>query len=261
MCSSMFNRRHHWAVCLTCHANTLNSYRYISFWTKVGDELTDKPTLVSWVTPLAWYTSAHTHTHSTMDESALFHLHADRPAAWNILWNWDFYWFRESVDLYLSIYPTDLAGLASALCLMICAVMLQDALYALPSVTASLLLPDIWHMKKPALEKSLNSMKLFPWCFTAPNKWHALNPIQYILQFLHLCFTALSFLYPFVEDLVTKRPLAHCSLTPYFFLFHSHSVHPSPWSCNGFSRCFFEAADSYCVAVDVFCVLAFCLWL
>ena len=39
-------------------------------------------------------------------------------------------------------------------------------------------------------------------------------------------------------------------------------VHPSPWSCNDFSRCFFEVADrSYCVAADVSCVLGFCLCL
>lgn len=51
-------------------------------------------------------------------------------------------------------------------------------------------------------------------------------------------------------------PLCCTFFNPLFTF--SPSVHPSPWRCNGFSRCLFEVADSsYCVAADVFWVFVY----
>lgn len=148
--------------------------------------------------------------------------------------------FLDSGDLYSSMYPLRLAGLASVLCFMICAF-----LHAPPSVR-----------RVPELNDTLSVM-----LHSSKQMTSALHPIPYTLHFLRLCLMLWSFLYPFVKDLVTEGrpclllslPTSSCSLFTYFF-----SVHPSLWRCNGFNICCFEVAvRSYCVAVDVTCVLFF----
>ena len=186
------------------HHNTFNICCDVSIWVKMVDQPTDRPIL------------AQLESRS----------------------------FLDSGDLYSSMYPLRLAGLASVLCFMICAF-----LYTPPSVR-----------RVPELNDTLSVM-----FHSSKQTTSALHPIQYTLHFFRLCFMLWSFLYPFVKDLVTEgRPClllplhtSFCSLFTYFF-----SVHPSLWSCNGFNMCCFEVGDrSYCVAVDVTCVLFFFLLL
>lgn len=182
------------------HSSTFNICFDVSIWVKMVDQPTDRPIL------------AHLESRSLLD----------------------------SGDLYSSMHPLRLAGLASVLCFMICAFM-----HAPPSVR-----------RVPELNSILSVM-----LHSSKQMTSALHPVPYTLHFLRLCFMLRSFLYPSVKDLVTEGRLAPCShsillpapFSPIFF-----SAHPSLWSCNGFNICFFEVADrSYCVAVDVTCVLFF----
>lgn len=181
---------------------------------------------------------------------------------------WDLNWFLDSGDLYWSINPINFAGLASATCLMICA----QCCYAAQCSPCSTFCHSqstrhILYIGKTCLESPWPQWSSF---HDAPQ--HQTNDICLRSYPIHTTFFSICVLWfgdyfiPLWNTLsLTVFLLIALSLhTSFCALFTSsaHAVHTSPWSCNGFSRCCFEVADSsYCVVVDVSCALGFCLWL
>lgn len=152
-----------------------------------------------------------------MCEFPLSHLNADRLTAVNI---WDSWGFLDSANLYQSINPINLAGLASDMLDNLCLLSLcckMSSMHYLLSQPVKTVLCNLFY--QTYCEDLWTQRSLF---HDAPQHQTKYICLKYTLHFPHLCFMVWRFLYPFVEDLVIEGPLAHCSLTPYFFLFPFH---------------------------------------